>query len=171
LQDAGVSGRWQQKGTHHLTLKYIGDIESKNYDVIADALREPCKALSPLPAFTVGPLFTFETPDTETVLAARVRPREELDELFQVLEKVVVENGGSKSEFPSYKPHCTICYLDESGKKAWQRVKDDLDLPKSFGELEITSVPLNESKSDNDDFEIRRRVKIGSRYYLASRLF
>ena len=156
LRDAGVGGEWQEEGTHHLTLKYIGEIESEKYDAIAEALREPCRGLS-LPTFTVGPLFTFDT-DDGTVLAARVAPKGDLERLVRVLERVAVENGAAKSKFSSFKPHVTLCYLDD--KEDWKQAKADVEMPDEFGELTISTVPLNESKGE-DDFEIRRTVRIG----------
>lgn len=158
LRDAGVGGEWQEEGTHHLTLKYIGEIGSEKYDAIAEALREPCRGLS-LPTFTIGPLFTFEAHDGRTVLAARVTPKDDLERLFRVLERVAVENGAEKSKFPSFRPHVTLCYLD--GKEDWKRAKAEVDLPDEFGELTIATVPLNESKGSGDDFKIKRTVRIG----------
>lgn len=157
LRDAGVTGEWQEEGTHHLTLKYVGEIEPEKYDAIADALREPCGALS-LPTFAVGPLFTFEAHDGNTVLAARVTPKDDLERLVRVLERVAVENGAEKSKFPSFKPHITLCYLDD--KEDWKRAKSEIDPPDEFGELTIATVPLNESKGGGD-FRIRRTVRVG----------
>lgn len=161
IEDAGVSGEWQQAGTHHLTLKYIGEIDPEKYDAIADALREPCGKLS-LPTFTVGPLFTFRSHDGRMVLAARVRPRDSLVKLLRIVERTVVENGGPKTKFPSFKPHVTLCYMDKKGEDAWEQEKGEIDLPDTFGELTITSVPLNESKG-GDDFEILHTVRVGRR--------
>lgn len=168
IKDAGVSGEWQQAGTHHLTLKYIGDIDSEKYDAIADALREPCKNLS-LPTFTIGPLFTFKAHDDRMVLAARVRPRDRLEKLFRIVERTVVDNGGSKTKFPSFKPHVTLCYMDKKGEEVWKQAKGESDLPDTFGELTISFVPLNESKGEGDDFEILHTVRIGRRaaYHVA----
>ncbi len=160
LRDIGVTGEWQEEGTHHLTLKYIGKIESEKYDEIAEALREPCRGLS-LPIFTVGPLFTFEAHDGNMVLAARVTPKNDLERLFRVLERVAVENGAEKSKFPSFKPHITLCYLDN--KDDWKRAKTEMNLPDEFGELTILTVPLNESKAEGQDFRIRRTVRVGRR--------
>lgn len=157
LREAGVSGEWQEEGTHHLTLKYIGQIGSEKYDEIAEALREPCGALS-LPAFTVGPLFTFEAHNGNTVLAARVTPKDDLERLFRVLERVAVKNGAEKSKFPSFKPHVTLCYLDD--KEDWRRAKAEIAPPDEFGELTIATVPLNES-GEGQDFRIRRTVRVG----------
>ena len=162
IRDAGVSGEWQQAGAHHLTLKYIGEIDAEKYDDMADALREPCGKLS-LPVFTVGPLFTFGSRDDGTVLAARVRPRDKLEKLFRILERTVVENGGPKTKFPSFKPHVTLCYLDRKGEDAWEQAKGEIDFPDTFGELTIVSVPLNESKGKGDDFKIRHTVRVGRR--------
>lgn len=159
LRDEGVTGDWQSERSHHLTLKYIGEIDPDEYDEIAAALREPCGELY-LPEFSVGPLFTFDAPDSK-VLAARVRPRDELVKLFDVLERTVVENGGPPSKFPSHKPHVTLCYLDEPGNKAWELAKSDLDIPDMFGKFEIKFVPANESEADGDDFRTRRRVRVG----------
>ncbi len=160
LRAAGVGGEWQEEGTHHLTLKYMGEIESEKYDAIAEALREPCGVLS-LPAFTVGPLFTFEAHDGRTVLAARVGPKGDLERLFRVLERVSVENGAEKSRFPSFKPHVTLCYLDD--KEDWTRAKAEVDHPDEFGELTISTVPLNESNGEDQDFKVRRTVRVGRR--------
>ena len=162
IRDAGVGGEWQQPGTHHLTLKYIGEIDSGKYDDMAEALREPCGRLS-LPDFTIGPLFTFRSHDGRMVLAARVRPRDRLEKLFRIVERTAVENGGPKTEFPSFKPHVTLCYLDRKGEEAWEQAKGEIDLPDTFGELTISFVPLNESKGEGDDFEVRHTVRVGPR--------
>lgn len=173
LRAAGVSGDWQRRGTHHLTLKYVGEIGSEEFDDIAEALREPCGRLS-LPEFSVGPLFTFENDEGQTILAARVEPKEDLQRLFRVLERVTVACGGPESEFPSFKPHVTLCYLDEDGEAAWKDAKGQLDLPESFGEMSIASVPLNEGGGAGSDFKVRRLVRVGgpasSRYHAAMRL-
>jgi len=162
LRRASVTGDWQQGGTHHLTLKYIGEMESEKLDDIAEALREPCGKMS-LPKFAVGPLFTFENQESQTILAARVEPKEDLRRLFRVLERVTVACGGPESDFPTYKPHVTLCYLDDDGEVAWKDAKGSLDLPESFGELAIASVPLNEGGGAGSDFKVRRLVKLGSR--------
>jgi len=170
LRRAGVTGDWQQGGTHHLTLKYMGEMESEKLDDIAEALREPCGKMS-LPKFAVGPLFTFENQDGQAILAARVEPKEDLRRLFRVLERVTVACGGPESDFPTYKPHVTLCYLDEDGDAAWKDAKGRLDLPESFGELVIASVPLNEGNGAGSDFKVRRLVKLGAsvpnRYHAA----
>lgn len=74
-----------------------------------------------------------------------------------------MENGGTKTKFSSFKPHVTLCYLDNKGEDAWERAKGEIDLPDTFGELMIASVPLNESNGEGDDFEIRRTVRVGRR--------
>lgn len=161
LRAAGVTGEWQQAGTHHLTLKYVGEIDADEFDAIAEALREPCAELS-LPEFTVGPLFTFDNQKGETILAARVEPKEDLQRLVRVIERVAVACGAPESEFPSFKPHMTLCYMDKDGAEAWKRAKPDADIPESFGTVDIASVPpLNESVGDGQDFRIRRLVKVG----------
>jgi 2'-5' RNA ligase len=169
LRDAGVTGEWQQAGTHHLTLKYVGEIGDDKFDAIAEALREPCAGLS-LPEFTVGPLFTFDNQKGQTILAARVEPKDDLQKLVRVIERVAAGCGAPESDFPSFKPHVTLCYMDKDGAEAWKRAKPDLDIPESFGTLNIASVPLSESVGDGQDFRIRRLVKVGwpSRYHRAS---
>jgi len=169
LRDAGVTGEWQQAGTHHLTLKYVGEIADDEFDAIAEALREPCAGLS-LPEFTVGPLFTFDNQKGQTILAARVEPKGDLQKLVRVIERVAVDCGAPESDFPSFKPHVTLCYMDKDGAEAWKLAKPDLDIPESFGAVDIASVPLSESVGDGQDFRIRRLVKVGwpSRYHRAS---
>jgi 2'-5' RNA ligase len=171
LRGAGVTGEWQQAGTHHLTLKYVGEIGDDEFDAIAEALRGPCAALS-LPEFTVGPLFTFDNQEGQTILAARVEPKGDLQRLVRVIERVAAGCGAPESDFPSFKPHVTLCYMDEDGAEAWRLAKPDLDIPESFGALDIASVPLSESVGDGQDFRIRRLVKVGwsSCYHRASRL-
>jgi len=171
LRDAGVTGEWQQTGTHHLTLKYVGEIGDDEFDAIAEALREPCAGLS-LPEFTVGPLFTFDNKEGQTILAARVEPKDDFQKLVRVIERVAVAGGAPESDFPSFKPHVTLCYMDKDGAEAWKLSKPDLDIPESFGAVDIASVPLSESVGDGQDFRIRRLVKVGwpSRYHRASRL-
>jgi len=156
LKRRGVEGEWTRKGTHHLTIRYFGEIEEDEYAAVAEALREPCAALDELPEFSVGPLFTFENGEGQTVLAARARPREDLQRLFRTVERAAVGCGAEPSEYPTYRPHVTLCYLPDGG--AWGAAKREADIPPSFGTFRIGSVDLHDRRSLEEPW---KRVAVG----------
>lgn len=113
MQDSGdgiENARWQGKDQLHLTLRFIGEVDTPVANDIADAL-----ANLSTPAFdlTFEGVGHFERKHWPSVLWVGVAASPELDVLQKKIERAVV-SAGIEPETRRFSPHVTLARLNRS---------------------------------------------------------
>ena len=98
------NARWIERGDYHITLRFIGDIEDRLADEVADALgrihRDPIE-------IRLGGLDAFGKDKPHSIFA-RVEPTPELAEL-QAEQERIIQRLGLPAERRKFTPHMTLC--------------------------------------------------------------
>ena len=103
LKDANIS--WQLNDHHHLTVYFVGEMEPEQ---ISDMNEELSKInLSSFPRSIQINNISFFPNETSQVLAAIVKSNSHLQNLHEVVEKIVV-NIGLGFDLKVYNPHITL---------------------------------------------------------------
>lgn len=108
LKRGGLSGaRWIDAENYHITLRFIGDVDHKTADEVADSLDRLANSLR----FTVRltQLGSFGG-DKPRALYAGVEPSEELVRL-QAAQERVLQRAGLAPEGRKFTPHVTLARL------------------------------------------------------------
>ncbi len=122
------NARWIERGDYHITLRFIGDIEDRLADEIADALgrihRNPIE-------IRLGGLDAFGKDKPHSIFA-RVEPTPELAEL-QAEQERIIQRLGLPAERRKFTPHMTLCRL-RGGSSAdevarWLAMHGDFQAP------------------------------------------
>jgi RNA 2',3'-cyclic 3'-phosphodiesterase len=131
LKSAGnIPVRWVDPGSIHLTLKFLGDIDSGSTNKIAETMAEASSVIHP---FNIAVSGTGVFPNPARVQIVWVGLTGELERLNQLQKRI--EDGlellGFKAERRPFTPHLTIA-----------RVRDyaSLDTRKQLGQLIIKTV-------------------------------
>lgn len=100
------NARWIDPDNYHITLRFIGDIDDRDADEVADALgrihRTPVE-------IRLGGLSVFGSKKPHSVFAA-VEPSPQLAEL-QAEQERIIQRLGLPPERRKFTPHVTICRL------------------------------------------------------------
>lgn len=108
----GVSGaRWQDDAQIHITLRFIGEVDSRMAEDVAlalEAVRHP-----PVEVALHG-IGTFERKDRIDVLWAGIAPVEGLAALHHKIDHALVRIGLA-SEGRAYRPHVTLARFGRQG--------------------------------------------------------
>ena len=110
LMDGVDNARWQDDDQLHLTLRYIGEVDTH----LADDLAERLGAVDQ-PAFDLRIEGTgiFERKGTAHTLWAGIAPSPELVRHQQRIERICV-TAGLEPEHRKYHPHITLARLNQS---------------------------------------------------------
>ncbi|MFS0738793.1 RNA 2',3'-cyclic phosphodiesterase [Sphingomonas sp. 1P06PA] len=101
----GVPGaRWQDDGQLHCTLRYIGEVDSRTGDDIAQAL---ARVRHPPVELRIEGAGTFDRKGRIDTLWAGVAPREPLAALHAKIDRALIA-AGVAPEGRSYLPHITL---------------------------------------------------------------
>lgn len=137
----GVSGaRWQDDAQLHITLRFIGEVDGRTAESIADALagiRHPALDL------TIDGVGTFERKSRTDALWARVAPSDSLHALHKKIDHALVRAGLSP-ETRAYKPHVTLARFGAKGGDVSDFAQSHAGL--STGRFRIESFGLFESR-------------------------
>lgn len=98
--------RWVRPENLHVTLRFLGDVESARVPSLARDLRE---ALAELHGFQMqlGRVGVFPSSRRPRVVAIDVAPGERLEQLAEAVERVVVK-AGLEPEKRRFRPHLTL---------------------------------------------------------------
>ena len=108
LKKAGIQGKWIYEKNIHLTLKFIGETDPENIDIIQNILEETASAFRPfnLAVSNAGVFPDIERPsvawtgiDGETGLVMK---------LARITDRLLFEKSGIKRETKAFKPHITV---------------------------------------------------------------
>ena len=102
------NARWQDDAQLHLTLRYIGEVETPMAEDIANAASS--LVLEPFEATIAGVGF-FEKKHRPTLLYARVAPSEPLMRYQRKLERIL-QRCGLEPEARKFVPHITLARLN-----------------------------------------------------------
>ena len=102
--DAAV--KWEAHEKFHITLKFLGDIESSQVDPLAAAIRKSIGGSSPFEIAYVT-LGGFPNVDRPRVVWIGARENEHIQSLQRHVEEACVSNGFAKEEHP-FHAHITL---------------------------------------------------------------
>lgn len=104
------AARWQDERQLHLTLRFVGEVETPAANDIAAALGHVSAPPFELGIEGVG---TFDRKGSATAVWARVRPSEALEALRQKVERAC-ETAGIARETRRFTPHVTLARLNRA---------------------------------------------------------
>jgi 2'-5' RNA ligase len=109
-QDLPVRARWTPMDNHHITLRFIGDVDDDRVDAIDNAL-----AGVRVPSFLVEPkgLGVLPSRRKPRVLTARIDPTEPLRALYSAVEDALAAVDIEREE-RTYRPHITLARLQDA---------------------------------------------------------
>ncbi len=111
LERRGIRASRPGAGTHHLTLKFLGDVEEALIPDIVAAVARAASAVSPF-AFDTLSVGAFPSPKRPRVVWVGVEPVDGLYELQEAIEQELTVLGFPR-ERRRFKPHITIARLRE----------------------------------------------------------
>lgn len=107
----GIAGaRWQEDAQLHLTLRFVGEVDGRRADDLADALS--MIRFDPFSIEICG-LGRFERKGRVNALWAGVQPREDLVQLHRKIDRICVSIGLPPDD-RAYLPHITLARLNRS---------------------------------------------------------
>lgn len=104
------AARWQDERQLHLTLRFVGEVETPVANDLAAALGQVSAPPFGLEIEGVG---AFEHKTVPTAIWARVRPSEALEALRQKIERAC-ETAGIVRETRRFTPHVTLARLNRA---------------------------------------------------------
>ena len=111
----GIAGaRWQTDDQLHITLRFIGEVDSRQAEDVDLALRRVRFAPFDIAVKGVG---SFERRGQPTALWAGVEPAEPLHALHKKVDQACVQ-AGLEPERRAYRPHITLARLRASARSA-----------------------------------------------------
>lgn len=124
-QDLPVRARWTPRANHHITLRFIGEVEEDQADAVESALR----SVRAQP-FSVDPLGLGVLPSRRKprVLTVRIDPSERLRGLYQALQDALAAADIDPDE-RTYRPHVTLARLQDVQPERLYAALRDLDGP------------------------------------------
>ncbi len=124
----GLRGaRWIEPENFHLTLRFIGDIDDRTADEVAEALDRVGPRTVPVHLRGLG---SFGSKKPHSVWA-RVEPDRNLMEL-QAEQERIMQRAGLEPERRRYTPHVTIARLKGASATdvaSWLAVRGDFEAP------------------------------------------
>lgn len=110
LEDGVDGARWQDDDQLHLTLRFVGEVDSRRADDLADELERVRCAPFPLRVRGVG---HFERKGSPSILWAGVAPSGPLAVLQGRVEQAC-RRAGAPPESRKFAPHVTLARLNRS---------------------------------------------------------
>ncbi|WP_422056383.1 RNA 2',3'-cyclic phosphodiesterase [Sphingomonas sp.] len=107
VMDGVEDARWQDDDQLHITLRFIGTVDSHTGENVAAALSAIRAGLPPLRIAGCG---TFETKGRPNALWAGVAPRDPLAALHRKIDRALIAIG-LEPEHRAYIPHVTLARL------------------------------------------------------------
>jgi 2'-5' RNA ligase len=108
----GVAGaRWQDDDQLHLTLRFIGEVDGRTAEDVAEALSAIRATALDLRLEGVG---TFDRKGVVDTLWAGVAPREPLAALHRKIDRALIARG-LPPEGRAYRPHITLARFGRAG--------------------------------------------------------
>jgi 2'-5' RNA ligase len=107
----GIAGaRWQDEEQLHLTLRFVGEVDRRQAEDLADALTRVRFNRFPI---AISGLGIFDRKGQATALWAGLQPRDELANLHRKVDRACVSIGLARED-RAYLPHITLARLNRS---------------------------------------------------------
>ena len=103
LKNANIN--WQRNDHHHLTVYFVGEIEPEQLSQLNEEIAE-INFKSHSRSIDLTAISFFPNQNSQ-VLTALVKPNSNLQNLYEAVEKIVI-NIGLGSDLKNYKPHITL---------------------------------------------------------------
>lgn len=129
-----IKGRFTDKDNFHLTLEFIGDVDSEKIKVLTDILHKLSINIKKIVTADIG---SFERKNKEIVWIG-IKKDEELMNLQRELRRLLIETGFDVED-RKYTPHITV------GRQIIRKNLIDSNIFKPI-QIEIKSIALMESK-------------------------
>ncbi len=154
LSMAGERVSWVKRGSIHLTLKFLGEIDEKRLKEISERLKKITSKIKPFRIKLEGAGWFPEGSLRPRVLWVGVEYPDELKNLWKEIEREM-EQIGFKPEGREFSPHITIGRVKEVGSinKVMEIFKKYLK--SNFGVMEVKEVVLFQSILKPDGAEYR----------------
>ena len=103
LKSANIN--WQRNDHHHLTVYFVGEMEPEQISQLNEEISE-INLTSHSSSIDLTAISFFPNENSQ-VLSALVKPNSNLQNLYEAVEKIVI-NIGLGSDLKKYKPHITL---------------------------------------------------------------
>lgn len=108
LAVADVPAKWVEPENLHITLLFLGEVDSREVPAVCSAVEQACRRVKPF-AMTLTGAGAFPTPRRPRTLIVHVSEgMAELVALHDAVEKPLLELGCYRREERTYKPHLTV---------------------------------------------------------------
>lgn len=106
--ETGVPVKWVEPENLHITLLFLGEVDSREVPAVCTAVETACRRVRPF-ALTLAGAGAFPTPRRPRTLIVHVTEgAAELVALHDAVEAPLLELGCYRREERTYKPHLTI---------------------------------------------------------------
>ncbi|HEY5565479.1 MAG TPA: RNA 2',3'-cyclic phosphodiesterase [Rhodothermia bacterium] len=116
--------RWMNSENFHLTVRFLGDIEESEGDMLTSRLRGSLRAFGPVLLQVEG--ISWFPARHPTVLAAGLAPSQRLQKLFDIVESEVV-SAGFPAESRSSHPHITVARLRQRETNSLPKIDEQVN--------------------------------------------
>ena len=123
--DLPTTARWTPRDNHHITLRFIGDVDGDRAASIEKALEAIRTAPIEIEPLGLGVLPSRRNP---RVLTVRIEPTEPLRSLYNALQNTL-ETVDVETEDRTYRPHITLARLKDTRPEQLYAVLRDMDGP------------------------------------------
>ncbi|MBN2564659.1 MAG: RNA 2',3'-cyclic phosphodiesterase [Candidatus Eisenbacteria bacterium] len=144
LRDSGIRASWSGRGTLHVTLKFLGDVEERELPRVVEAVAAASAQVPPF-SFETTRLGGFPSPRNPRVLWVGVTPVDELLELQEALETELAAIGFAR-ERRRFHPHITVGRIRGRAPEATGEIISGLDAPR--GTVDVTETRVMRSTLD-----------------------
>ena len=117
--------RWTPRDNHHITLRFIGEVDEDHAASIEKALGAVRTASIQVKPLGLGVLPSRRNP---RVLTVRIDPTKPLRSLYSALQNTL-ETVGVETEDRTYRPHITLARLQNTRPEPLYAVLRDLEGP------------------------------------------
>lgn len=107
LRKTGVKATWVQPDRMHLTLRFLGDVQKEQIDIIADAVRQPLSLHDAFSLVSDG-LGAFPNLRRPSVIWATIAPLDPNLARVQQFAETAARSAGLAAETKAYHPHITL---------------------------------------------------------------
>lgn len=148
--------RWEPKSKLHITLKFLGDVETDNIDYITSSLKEIVEEHSRIKlSFSKFGMFYFKK--NPRILWLGLNYSEELNSLHKRIDERLAEIGFERDE-RKFKPHLTL--LRVRGREDNYSLMKFLKTKVNFPDFEASEISLikSELKSGGSVYTIVKRL-------------
>ncbi|MFN3691909.1 MAG: RNA 2',3'-cyclic phosphodiesterase [Fervidobacterium sp.] len=128
LQTLGFKATWTRPENLHLTLFFMGEMDEKSVDTMANALH---KRLQGFPSFstTLSDFSYFKFKNSPRVLFLKLEPTKSLQKMFLEMKSELNKHKFKYDEQGNFVPHVTLGRVKEYPDN-WEKSASEIEVPK-----------------------------------------